>query len=60
MRKGGRIRRKEKVRGWSTEEMKNKSSSVLVEDTVGGLWADLRLDECWSKIAGKNGGRGSG
>ena len=46
------------MRGWSTEEMKKKSSSVLVEDTeemIGWRAMDqLDVNECWTKIVGKN------
>ena len=48
---------RDKVRGWATEEMKNKSSSLLVEDTEEMIgWramSQLDVNECWTKIAGK-------
>ena len=41
----------------STEEMKNKPSSILVEDTDEIMgWrtmSQLDVDECWKKITGK-------
>ena len=51
------IRRKENVRGWSTEELRNTSSSVLVEGTEEMIgWramSQIEVDECRTKIAGK-------
>ena len=49
---------KKKVKGWPTEEMKNKTSSSLAEDTEEMIgWRSMRqeeMDECWTKLAGKN------
>ena len=46
-----------KVRGWSTEEMKHTSSSIVVEDTEETIgWralSQLDVDECRKKIAEK-------
>ena len=45
------------MRGWSTEEVKSKPSSSLVEDTEEMIgWrtmSQLGVDECWKKIVGK-------
>ena len=45
------------MRRWSTEEMKDKSSSFLVDDTEEMIsWRAMSqhdVDECWKKIAGK-------
>ena len=46
-----------KVRGWSTEETKDKLSSTLVQDTVELIgWramSPLDVNQCWIKIAVK-------
>ena len=48
---------KKNLRGWSMEEMKDKPSSSLVEDTEEMIgWramSQVDVDECWKKIAGK-------
>ena len=44
-----------KLRGWSTEEMKDKASSPSREDTEEmRTWRDLNqeeMDQCWKKLA---------
>ena len=55
---------KKKIKGWSTEEMKEKPSSSLEED-IGEMieWRSMsqeEVDQCWKKLAEKNGGRGFG
>ena len=43
--------------GWSTEEMKDKPSSSLEEDTGEMMeWRSMsqdEVDQCWKKLAGK-------
>ena len=44
-----------KVKGWSTEEMKDKANSLLEEDTEEmrtrrGLNQD-KIDQCWKRLA---------
>ena len=55
---------KKKVKGWSTEEMKDKTRSKLEDDTGEMMnWRSMsqeNMDQCWKKLAEKNGGRGFG
>ena len=55
---------KNKVKGWSTEEMKDKTRSQLEDDTGEMMnWRSMsqeNMDQCWKKLAEKNGGRGFG
>ena len=54
--KGERVRRTE-VKGWSTEEMKNKPSSFWEEETEEMIgWRSVsqeEMDQCWKKLAEK-------
>ena len=48
---------RKKVKGWSTEEMKNKGNSLLEEDTEEmtkwrGMSQD-EMDQCWRSLAEK-------
>ena len=49
---------KKKVKGWSTEEMKNKANSLLEEDTEEEMkkWRGVsqdEMDQCWRSLAGR-------
>ena len=44
---------KKKVKGWSTEEMKDKASSSLEEDEEMRTWKGLnqeQMDQCWKNL----------
>ena len=46
-----------KVKGWSTEERKDKANSLLEEDTEASRkWRGMsqeEMDQCWKKLAEK-------
>ena len=46
---------KERVRGWSTEEMKEKANNLLEEGTEEmRTWRELsqeEIDRCWKRLA---------
>ena len=50
-------RKRQKVKGWSTEEMKDKANSLLEKDTeeMRTLRAlnQEEIDQCWKKLAEK-------
>ena len=45
------------MKGWSTEEMKEKANSLLEEDTEEmRKWRGMsqeEMDQCWKNLAGK-------
>ena len=50
--------KKKKVKGWSTEEMKDKGNSRLEEDTEEEMKTrrglnQEEMDQCWKKLAGR-------
>ena len=52
------------MKGWSTEEMKDKPNSLLEEDTEEMReWRHMsqeEMDECWKKLAGRGSGQVQG
>ena len=52
-----KARKKRKIKGWSTEEVKNQTRNNMEEDTEEMIeWRSVNqeeMDECWKKLAEK-------